>query len=112
LRSGPFWWIATAFTFDRIATVAMAAHAVPLLLERGHAPGLVATLVGLVGLMQLGGRLLFTPAARGLDLATLTAVTFAVRAAALVLLMLPLPPLGLFAFAVLFGAANGASTLG
>src|SRR5690606_41978412 len=101
----------TAFTFDRVASVAMAAHAVPLLLERGHDPALVATVVGLVGLMQLGGRLLFAPAARGRDLASLTAVTFAARAAALLLLVLPLPAYGLVAFAVLFGAANGAGTL-
>ncbi|HLV12085.1 MAG TPA: MFS transporter [Trueperaceae bacterium] len=111
LRSAAFWWLATAFTFDRVASVAMAAHAVPLLLERGHDPALVATVVGLVGLMQLGGRLLFAPAARGRDLASLTAVTFAARAAALLLLVLPLPAYGLVAFAVLFGAANGAGTL-
>lgn len=112
LRSGAFWWLSTAFTFDRIATVAMAAHAVPLLLERGHDPALVATVVGLVGASQLAGRLLFTPAARNVDLAALTAATFGVRSAALLLLVLPLPAAGLVLFAVLFGAANGATTLG
>lgn len=111
LRSAGFWWLAVAFTFDRVAVVAMAAHAVPLLLERGHEPGLVATVVGTIGAMQLAGRLLFTPAARSLDLATLTAVTFGVRVLALVLLVAPLPPAGLFVFAALFGGANGASTL-
>lgn len=111
LRSAGFWWLAAAFTFDRVAVVAMAAHAVPLLLERGHEPALVATVVGTIGAMQLAGRLLFTPAARSLDLATLTAATFVVRVLALALLMLPLPAAGLFAFAALFGGANGASTL-
>ena len=112
LRSGAFWWLAAGFTLDRVAVVAMAAHAVPLLLERGHDPALVATVVGLVGAMQLAGRLLFTPAARSVDLATLTAVTFGLRVVALLLLVLPLPAVGLFAFAALFGCANGASTLG
>src|SRR5690606_23249016 len=111
LRSRAFWWLATAFTFDRVATVAMAAHAVPLLLERGHDPALVATGVGLIGAMLLAGRLLFTPAARSVDLATLTAATFGVRVLALLLLVLPLPPAGLFLFAALFGGANGAGTL-
>lgn len=112
LRGGAFWWLSTAFTFDRIASVALAAHAVPLLLERGHAPGLVASVVATIGVMQLAGRLLFTPAARQADLATLTSITFAVRAAALILLVLPLSATGLFVFAALFGGANGATTLG
>lgn len=111
LRTRAFWWLTSAFTFDRIGTVAMAAHSVPLLLERGYDPALVATVVGLVGAMQLAGRLLFTPAARGVDLATLAAITFGVRTAAFLLLVLPLPAWGLFVFAALFGGANGASTL-
>lgn len=112
LRSPAFWWLAVGFTLDRVAVVAMAAHAVPLLLERGHDPALVATVVGLIGASQLAGRVLFTPAARSVDLATLTAATFAVRGGALLLLALPLTSLGLLAFAAMFGSANGASTLG
>src|SRR5690606_21915474 len=57
LRGGAFWWLSIAFTFDRIASVALAAHAVPLLLERGHSPGLVASVVGTIGAMQLAGRI-------------------------------------------------------
>lgn len=112
LRGGAFWWLSTAFTFDRIASVALAAHAVPLLLERGHSPGLVASVVGTIGAMQLAGRILFTPAARQADLTTLTAITFAVRGAALLLLVFPLSAAGLFVFAAMFGGANGATTLG
>src|SRR5690606_39800888 len=81
-------------------------------LVRGPPRGLVAAVVGTIGAMQLAGRILFTPAARQADLTTLTAITFAVRGAALLLLVLPLSATGLFVFAAMFGGANGATTLG
>ena len=111
LRSGVFWWLSTAFAFDRIAIVAVAAHVVPLLLERGHAPALVAALAGSIGAMQVVGRLLFAPATRRASLVHLAALTYAVRAAALLVLLLDPGALGLWTFAALFGLANGASTL-
>jgi hypothetical protein len=111
LRSGVFWWLSTAFALDRITVVAVAAHSVPLLLERGHSPALVAAAAGSIGLMQLGGRLLFAPASGRASLVTLTVVTYCVRAAALAVLLLMPGLAGLWTFATLFGLANGASTL-
>jgi MFS family permease len=111
LRSGVFWWLSAAFALDRITVVAIAAHVVPLLLERGYSPGLVAAAAGSIGLMQLAGRLLFAPATSRLSLVMLTVITFAVRAVALVALLLVPGLAGLWSFAALFGLANGASTL-
>jgi cyanate permease len=111
LRSGVFWWLSAAFALDRITVVAIAAHIVPLLLERGYSPGLVAAAAGSIGLMQLGGRLLFAPAAGQTSLVVLTVITFGVRAVALAGLLLIPGVAGLWTFAALFGLANGASTL-
>lgn len=111
LRTPTFWWLSTAFALDRLALVAVAAHSVPMLLERGDPPARVAAAVGAVGLMQVAGRLLFAPSTRGVSLAALTGLTFSVRALALLSLLLIPGGAGLWLFAGLFGIANGASTL-
>jgi MFS family permease len=110
-RRGPFWWLTSAFALDRMIAVAIGAHAVPLLLERGHPPALVATVAGSIGVLQVAGRLVFAPATRHASLALLTVATFGVRAASLGAVAW-LPGLaGLIAFAGLYGLSNGAATL-
>lgn len=110
-RDATFWWLTAGFAFDRMAVVAVGAHAVPLLLERGHAPGLVAAMAGSIGLLQVAGRLLFAPATAGVSLGRLAVVTYLVRAAALAALLAIPGVTGAWVFAGLFGLANGASTL-
>ena len=111
LRNPTFWWLATAFALDRIVIIAVAAHAVPMLLEQGYSSALVAAAAGTIGLMQMAGRLLFTPSTSRVSLSRLTALTFCVRALALASLLLVPNVVGLWLFAGLFGMANGASTL-
>ena len=111
LRSRLFWWLTSAFVFDRLAIVAVAAHTVPLLLERGHSPALVAAVAGAVGLVQVAGRVIFAPSARLVSLYSLAVTTYLTRVAALATLLLVPGAVGLWTFAVLFGLANGASTL-
>ena len=111
IRSGSFWWMTSAFLFDAMALLAVAAHAVPMLLERGHPAGLVALAVGSIGAWQVAGRLLFAPATERLSLRTLAVVTFVVRALGIGALLV-VPGLGaIWIFASAFGLANGASTL-
>jgi len=110
-RRGTFWWLTGAFALDRMVTVAVGAHAVPLLLERGHAAGWVATAAGSIGLLQVAGRLIFAPATRRYSLAHLAIATNLVRAASLLAVWLLPGVVGMWTFAVLFGLANGAATL-
>lgn len=110
-RAPAFWWLSGAFALDRIALIAIAAHSVPLLLERGYSPGLVAAAAGSIGAMQVAGRLVFAPVAGRLSLPNLTVGVFLGRAAAFLLLLLVPGVAGVWLFAVLFGAANGATTL-
>ena len=111
LRDPRFGWLTTAFSLDRLAVVAIGVHAVPLLLERGHAPALVAAAAGSIGLMQVAGRLAFGAAAEASSLAALAALTYLVRAASLASLLLAPDAVAVWSFAALFGLANGASTL-
>ncbi len=109
-RTQRFWWFVLAIATVRIAASAMSAHSVPLLLERGHTAALVAIMAGSIGLMQLLGRLLFTPMTANQSLFTLSIWTFGIHALGLAFLFLP-GVLSVWVFVVLFGASNGAITL-
>lgn len=111
VRTPAFWWLSLSSSLDRIAIVGIAAHAVVMLLERGYSPGLVASVAGAIGLMQVGGRLLFSPASGRASLVQLAVLTYTIRVASLLVLLLVPGQVGLWTFAALFGVANGASTL-
>lgn len=110
-RTPIFRWLTGAFALDRIALIAIAAHSVPLLLERGYSPGLVAAAAGSIGAMQVAGRLVFAPFAGRFSLPSLTVGVFLGRAVAFLLLLLIPGVAGVWLFAILFGATNGATTL-
>lgn len=110
-RAPTFWWLSAAFALDRVALIAVAVHSVPILLERGYAPALVAAAAGAIGLMQVAGRVIFAPVAGRVTLPVITAVVFFGRALAFLALLLLPGIAGVWVFAALFGAANGAVTL-
>ena len=111
LRVPTFWWLTCAFALDRMAIVTVAAHSVPLLLGRGYPPSLVAAALGSVGLMQVFGRVLFTPLTSHVSLRTLSALTFCLHTLALLTLLVLSAAWSVGLFAALFGMANGSSTL-
>lgn len=111
VRGTSFWWLAAAFALDRITIMAVVAHGVPLLLERGYSAPLVAAALGSIGLMQLAGRMFFLPFASRFTLSTLTAFTFSLHSLALLALLLLPGTVSLWLFASLFGMSNGAGTL-
>lgn len=110
-RMPAFWWLVVAVALARMAASAIGVHLVALLLERGYVPGLVAAAAGSIGLMQLAGRIFFTPLSSRLSLHTLATLTFGLHALAL-LVLLTLPGMaGVWIFAAFFGISNGAITL-
>ena len=76
LRSLPFWSLSAAFLIATLSGVATMLFAIPFLLERGHSAGFAAFAVGLVGLSQIPGRLLFAPLAAWLPRPAATASVF------------------------------------
>ena len=111
LRSGPFWLLTLAFFLASVAAIAMMVHAIPFLLERGHGAGFAAFAVGLVGISQVPGRLLFAPLAELLPRPLATAAVFALVAAGIALVVGVDATWAVIAGVVLLGMGNGMGTL-
>jgi MFS family permease len=61
LRSPAFWALTTAFFLGTLAATALTVHLVVFLVRDGVTPAFAAFAVGLIGIMQIPGRLLFGP---------------------------------------------------
>lgn len=110
VRRAAFWWLATAFCLNTLGQVAVSVHLVPYLIEHGQSATFAASMAGLIGVMALPGRLVFTPLGDYVPRGYLTALIFTLQAVALsVLLTLP-GPAGVILFVVVFGAGFGAIT--
>ena len=110
-RTAVFWVLAVAFVVGNFATVSVTVHLIPYLADRGYAPGTAAVMIGWMGAMQLPGRLFFVPVAAWLGPRWVTAGVFLMQGAALAQLPLVLALSTLVPFVMMFGAANGMSTL-
>jgi MFS family permease len=109
-RSGSFRWLTTGFCLAFFANVAVTVHLIPFLIARGYGAGFAATAAGLVGIMALPGRLIFTPLGGIWPRRYVTAAIFVLQAIALAVLLTVRSEAGVFAFVALFGAGFGAIT--
>ncbi len=110
-RSQSFWWYSLSFALSALTINAIATHLVPLLLERGLTSSTVAAAAGSVGLMQLAGRIVFTPLNGRLPLKTISAITFATHTVALIILYTLFSGISVWLFVLFYGIGNGAITL-
>ncbi len=110
VRSPAFRWITAAFTLSGLATTAVSVHLVPLLLERGYGAAFAGGAMGLLGLMALPGRLVFTPLGGRWSRGAVTASIFALSALAVAVLLTTRGTVGVWVFVTLFGAGFGAIT--
>jgi predicted MFS family arabinose efflux permease len=111
LRSLPFWSLSGAFMIATLSGIATLVFAIPFLLERGHSARFAAFAVGLVGLSQIPGRLLFAPLAAWLPRPVATASVFLWIAAGIALLVSVDSTGAALAGLVLLGMGNGMTTL-
>jgi MFS family permease len=111
LGLGAFWFLLLSVVLVRFAVSVLTPHLVPLLTERGYSPALVASAAGSIGLLQLLGRIFFTPFSRGFSLSTISAITFGIHALGLACLLFIPTTLGVWLFVFFYGASNGAITL-
>lgn len=111
LRSGAFWTLAAAFLLSAAATAVVGVHLIPHLIDRGFDPAFAAWVAGLVGAMQVGGRLAFGPLSARVPRAWVTTAMFLLQAIALGALPYAAGPAAALAFAALFGMGNGMITL-
>jgi MFS family permease len=110
LRSPSFRWLAVAFGMSSLATTAITVHLVPLLLERRHGAAFAGAAMGVLGLMALPGRLVFTPLGGRWSRPAVTAAIFAFSALGCIALLAGNGATAVWAFVVLFGAGFGAIT--
>jgi len=110
IRSRAFRWLAVAFSLSALSGYAVTVHLVSLLTERGYSPAFSAGAMGLVGLMALPGRLVFTPLGEYHPRSAVTAIIFSLQAVAAGVLLMTHSVGGVWAFVILFGAGFGAIT--
>jgi predicted MFS family arabinose efflux permease len=111
LRSLAFWLLSAAFVLASLSTIAMTVFAIPFLLERGHSAAFAAFAVGLVGVSQIPGRLLFAPLAARLPRAEAAAGVFALIAIGVIVVVSLHSTAAVIAGLVLLGMGNGMATL-
>jgi len=111
LRSAPFWLLSAAFFLASLAAIAMTVHTIPFLLGRGYGAGFAAFAVGLVGVSQIPGRLLFAPLAGRLPRAQATASLFVLVGAGIAVVVSIQATWAVVLGLVLLGMGNGMATL-
>ncbi len=111
LRSARFWLLSAALFLASVAAIGTMIQAIPFLLERGYGAGFAAFAVGLIGVSQIPGRLLFAPLQDRLSPEAAIAGVFALVAGGIALTVVahatPLVVAGL----ALLGIGNGMTTL-
>jgi len=111
LRTATFWFLALAFLIQAFAHAGISLHSVPMLIEWGYKPTFAATVIGLVGAMQVAGRLVFAPLRTRLSARAVTMLILACQSVAFLILWGVPGVGGLFAFVACFGISNGMATL-
>ena len=105
-----FRWLALGFGCFALG-LGLNVHLVPYLGGRGFDLTTAATAAGLVGAMQLVGRIFLAPLERRLRPAVLIALVYGLQPLAIVVLLLGPAAAAPWIFVVLFGAGRGADTL-
>jgi MFS family permease len=111
LGSSAFWYLTAAFVLSSFAISAVAVHLIPYLLEGGRSAGFAAFAAGLMGLMQVPGRVVFAGTARLLPRSYEAPAVFLLQAVGLAVLAATTAATSVIAAVCLFGMGNGMATL-
>jgi MFS family permease len=111
LRTSSFWLLSVAFVAASLATIAMTVHAIPFLLERGYSAAFAAFAVGLIGISQIPGRVLFGPLAGRVSPGVANAGVFLLIALGIALVVAVNSTGTILVGLVLLGMGNGMATL-
>jgi cyanate permease len=106
-----FRWLAVAFSLSTVVNIAIGVHLVAYLQDRAFEPTLAATATGLVGAMQVAGRIVLMLLGERVPLRVTAAVVLAIQPISIVVLLLFPSVAGVFLFIFLFGTMKGALTL-
>jgi MFS family permease len=109
--SSAFWNLTAAFVLSSFAISAVAVHLIPYLLEGGRSAAFAAFAAGLMGLMQVPGRVVFAGAAKWLPGRYEAPAVFLLQGAGLAMLAGTTTKPGVIAGVSVFGMGNGMATL-
>jgi MFS family permease len=109
--SSAFWHLTAAFVLSSFAISAVAVHLIPYLLEGGRSASFAAFAAGLMGVMQVPGRVVFAGTARLLPRSWEAPAVFLLQAVGLAVLAATTTATGVIAAVCLFGMGNGMATL-
>lgn len=110
LRQPRFWGLVAAFTLNALATSVILIHLVPYLKEAGYEAQFAATVYGLIGLLSLPGRIVFTPLGDRYPPIMIAAALFLTQAIGLGVLGIASGTGWVVAFLLLFSLGYGAIT--
>lgn len=111
LRRPLFWWLALALSIGSMAAIGIRVHIIPFLEDRNYSPEYAAWIGGLIGAMQVFGRVLYAPTGGRFSSSLMIILIFSLQAISLAVLWLVPSNIGIWTFVVLFGAVYGATTL-
>jgi len=111
LRSTSFWLLSGAFFLATGAAIAVTVQGIPFLLERGYSPAFAAFSIGVIGISQIPGRLLFAPLAERLPRPWGTVALFALIAVGIGMIVGIDATAPVIAGLILLGMGNGMATL-
>ena len=111
LRQSSFRWLALAFSLNSLASIAVYTHLISYFHDRGYEATLAASVSGLVGAMQVVGRIILGVLGDRVPLRVNAAVVLGLQPLAFLALLLVPGLSGIVLFVVLFGASRGAVTL-
>jgi MFS family permease len=111
LRSVPFWLLSAAFFLGTFTGIAMTVHAIPFLLERGYGAAFAAFAVGLIGISQIPGRIVFALIGARLPRRLAISAVFVLIGGGIAVLTGLDATAAVIAGLVLLGMGNGMATL-
>lgn len=111
LRNAAFWWLVLALSLGTMSAIGIRVHIIPLLEDRGFDPIYAAWIGGLIGAMQVFGRVLYAPAGGKVSSSGVVAFIYVAQAVAFLILLLNTTTAAVWTFVILFGAVYGAMTL-
>ena len=111
LRSTTYWQILVAFGLAGVALSATRVHFIPYLVSNGTNATTAANIAGMIGLMQVMGRVIYTPLDRRFSFQNMAIIVFGMLVTSVVMLLLGSSMLSVVLFVVLYGMAVGAMTL-
>ncbi|MEM9776815.1 MAG: MFS transporter [Chloroflexota bacterium] len=111
LKQPTFWWFGLSFALSALSAIAIRVHFIPFLVDAEFSPEFAAWLGGVIGAMQVVGRLAFAPVGERISLKTVIVGIFLIQGSVILLLQFFPTIIGIWIFVVGFGAAHGAATL-